>query len=886
MTIAHYKILSKLGEGGMGVVYRATDTKLNRDVAIKVVPEAFAADKDRMARFAREAQVLASLNHPNIAAIYGVEERALVLELVEGPTLAERIEQGKIPLAEALPICRQIAEALEYAHDKGIIHRDLKPANVKLTNDGNAKVLDFGLAKALSNEPMTGDPGNSPTLTIGASMAGMIMGTAAYKSPEQARGIEADRRADNWSFGVMFYEMLTGRRMFGGDSISDTLAAVLKTDPDWSALPPDTPPAIRRLLRRCLERDRKQRLSHIGDARLEIDEALAGAPEAQIPSARRGIPIWVAALLGLTTLACLAGTLVFLRETAQPAVPVRFQIPPPENTSFGGTAMALSPDGRQLAFIASGADRRQSIWVRPLDSVAAHALPGTEGANSLPFWSPDSRTIGFLVQGKLKKIEASGGPPQTLCEVPGILLAGSWSREGTIIFGTPDGGLMRVPQAGGMAVQLTTSDRSKGELGHLRPWFLSDGRHFLYWSRTVQPENAAIYLATLDGKERKRLVSSKQTGAYAPPTAGSVNGHLLFLREGTLMALPLDAKRFEPAGEPFPVAEQVGSRLAMGFFSVSANGLLAYRHGRSGIGPLAWFDRQGKSLATLGSNASYYSGPTLSPDGKRVAVDQLDSMGNRDVWVLDVVRGVPSRFTFDALNDVSPVWSSNGTRLAFASDRSTQGIFDIYMKDSSGSGKEELLLKTGSSMYPNDWSPDGRYLLYNAASEKTGYDLWVLPVQGASPEDRKPVPYLQTPFNERLGQFSPDGRWIAYTSDESGSLQVYVQSFPAGAGKFQVSTAGGSQPRWRREGKEMFYIGTDGRLMAVDVKTSAKFEAGEPKALFDPQLLVRDSAEVYVHYDVTADGKRFLVNSLNSAADGPAEAPITVVVNWLAGVKR
>ena len=675
--------------------------------------------------------------------------------------------------------------------------------------------------------------------------------------------------------------------MFGDGTMSDTLAAVLKTDPDWSALPPETPPQIRKLLRRCLQRDRKQRLPHIADARLEIDEALVGALDAPVPASRRGIPIWVTALLGLTTLAGLAGTLIHLREPPPQPVPMRFQIPAPEKTSFGNTGLALSPDGRRLAFIAIGADGRSMLWVRPLDSIAAQALPGTEGASYLPFWSPDNRSIGFLVQGKVKKIEASGGPPQTLCEVPGVVVGGSWNRDGVIIFGTPIGGLFRVPQAGGVATQLTTSNRSQGELGHLRPWFLPDGRHFLYFTRTVPAENAAIYLATLDGKERKRLVSSKQAGAYAPPGAGSENGHLLFLRDGTLVALPLDAKRFEPAGEPFPVAEQVGSWLAMGLFSVSANGVLAYRNGNSVSGTqLVWFDRQGKSLATLGPAGTYNSGPTLSPDGKRVAVGQLDSTGNWDIWLMDVARGVPTRFTFDTLNDISPVWSPNGTQLVFASDRSIAGPFDIYEKDSSGSGKEELFLKSGSSMFPNDWSPDGRHILYTVDSEKAGSDLWVVPVQGGKPEGGKPMPYLQTPFSEKQGQFSPDGRWIAYSSDESGSFQIYVQSFPAGGGKFQVSTGGGSEPRWRRDGKEIFYIGADGRLMAVDVRTIPKFEAGAPKALFDAQLTIFSPTLPFFHYDVTADGRRFLVNSAVTAKDGSIEAPITVVVNWQAAVKR
>jgi eukaryotic-like serine/threonine-protein kinase len=897
-SIGHYRIVSKIGEGGMGAVYRATDTKLNREVAIKVLPVAFARDPDRLARFTREAQVLASLNHPNIAAVYGVEERAIVMELVEGQSPA-----GPLSPENALPLIRQLIDALEYAHEKGVVHRDLKPANLKITPEGRLKVLDFGLAKALSAETAsTGNPASSPTLTMQGTMAGMIMGTAAYMSPEQARGQRVDKRADIWSFGVVFYELLTGRNLFGGDTVSDTLAAVLKTDPDWTALPPDTPPAIRRLLRRCLDRDRQRRLADIADARLEIDEALGDSPAlASASPARAAFRWWNAPVaLGVLTavvlvaLAGLAVAVVHFRETPPQPAAMRFQIPAPEKASFGDTGLALSPDGRQLAFIASGADGHPMLWVRPLDSVTAHALPGTEGAGWVPFWSPDSRFIGFVVQGKLKKIEAAGGPPQTLCEVPGGLLGGSWNRDGVVIFGTPNGGLFRVSQAGGVAARLTTSDESHGELGHLRPWFLPDGRHFLYFSRTVNPEAAGIYLATLDSTERKRLAATNQGGAYAPPAAGSQNGHLLFLREGTLMALPLDARRFEPAGEPFPLAEQVGSILATGFFSVSANGVLAYRNGPAAVGfgsQLVWFDRQGKSLGVLGPPGDYARGPAISPDGNRVAVDQLDTgtAGNRDVrdvWVLDVARGVRTRFTFDSVQDFSPAWSPNGTRLVFASNRGTAGAYGIYQKDSSGTGKEELLLQSGLPILPNSWSPDGRYLLYSATGQNGRVELWVLPVAGGTPPDSKPVPYLQEPYNERQGQFSPDGRWIAYSSDESGSNQIYVQSFPAGAGKFQVSTAGGLQPRWRRDGKEIFYISADGRLTAVDVKTSPKFETGAPQALFDAQLTGVGLARPYFRYDVAADGKRFLVNTVAADRAGPAPTPITVIVNWPAALKH
>ena len=758
-SLAHYRIVSKLGEGGMGAVYLATDTKLNRDVAIKVLPENFAADPDRLARFTREAQVLASLNHPNIAAIYGVEDRALVLELVEGKTLA-----GPMPLDEVLPIARQIAEALEYAHEKGIIHRDLKPANIKVTPEGRVKVLDFGLAKALTGETAGADPASSPTLTMRATMAGVIMGTAAYMSPEQARGQNVDRRSDIWAFGVVLYEMLTGRQMFGGDTVSDSLAAVLKTDPDWSAIPPQTPMAIRRLLRRCLERDRMRRLSDIGDARLEIDEAMAGiaepSPEAAPERPRRAFG-WLNLAAGVVGLAGLAVAVVHFRETQPDPVPVRFQIPAPEKTEFGQGGMALSPDGRRLAFVVTAGSGQSMLWVRSLDSVDARALPGTEGAQYVPFWSPDGRFIGFGAARTLKKVDASGGPPQALCEIPGQILGGSWSRDGTILFGYNAGGLYRVAQSGGVPAKATTSDEAHGELGHLRPWFLPDGRHFLYVARTANPQDFAIYLATIDGKERKRLVASRQSGVYAPPAPGAEYGHLLFLRDTTLMAQPMDPKRFDLAGEPFLVADQVGSVLALGYFSVSANGVLAFRNGAASFfryAQLAWFDRAGKPQGLLGPPAPYSGSLSMSPDGQRVAAEQTDGSGNRDIWVLDVARGVPARFTFSTAQDREPVWSPDGSRLTFMSDRTAGNIPAIYWKAANGSGDEELLLKTGTASMPLAWSPDGRLLLYETLDSKTGWDFWVLPVL---PSRADPAPYLRTPFRENQGQFSPDGRWMA-----------------------------------------------------------------------------------------------------------------------------
>jgi Tol biopolymer transport system component len=898
-TIAHYRILSKLGEGGMGEVWRATDTKLNRDVAIKILPHALSQDPDRMARFSREAQVLASLNHPNIAAIYGVEERAIVMELVEGETL-----RGPLPLETALPIARQIADALEYAHEKGVVHRDLKPANIKVTPEGRAKVLDFGLAKALSGENTAPDPATSPTLTMRATMAGVILGTAAYMSPEQARGAATDKRSDIWSFGVVLYEMLTGREMFRGESVSDILAGVLKTDPDWSALPADTPAAVRRLLRRCLERDRKRRLPDIADARIEIDEALAApaadATPAVAPARTRGVAWPAFAVVSILALAALAVAYMHFREAPPETPVVRFQIPAPEKTQFpSGFRLALSPDGRRIAFSAADAAGRVSLWVRSLDSLEAHPLPGTGNPSGAPFWSPDSRWIGFMSDGKLQKIEASGGPPQTLCRVAGNSFFGTWNRQGVILFGSFNGmtGLFRVSQSGGDAVQVTTIDRSLQEIAHTIPYFLPDGRHFIYFVYSPS-QSSGTYLATLDGKERKLLLRSSNAAVYAPPAPGQENGHLLFLREGgALMAQPIESRTYDLAGDPVPVADQVGSYLTYGLFSASANGVLAYRPG-SGLAAeieLMWFDRTGKPQGRLGPLGNYID-VALSAEGKRAAVSGDVQSTEREIWLLDVPRGVLQKFTFDASRNWRPVWSPDGGRVLFASNRA--GSYDLYHKDAGGASNEELLLKSDHPKYPLDWSPDGRFVLFESADAKTKEDLWILPLdaeRGArSLQPGTPAPFLNSPFNETQGQFSrgpegaPEGapRWVAYASDESGSFEVYVQPFPKGSGKFQVSTNGGHMPRWRGDGKELFYLAPDGNLMAVAVKLSPHFEAELPKALFTTRVLSGANTGLGTfRYAVTPDGNRFLINTQTQSSEANA-SPITVVLNWTAGLKK
>jgi eukaryotic-like serine/threonine-protein kinase len=749
--IGHYEVLSLLGQGGMGEVYRARDTKLKRDVALKVLPEAFARDPERMARFQREAEVLASLNHTNIAQIYGVEERALAMELVEGEA-----PKGPMPFDEAWKIGSQIAAALEYAHDKGIIHRDLKPANIKVTPDGTVKLLDFGLAKAFSNqkEP-SASPENSPTLTLGATEVGVILGTAAYMAPEQARGKAVDKRADIWSFGVVLYELLTGERVFTGEDAAETLAAVIHKPPDLAKVPLQA----RRLLDQCLQKDPKQRLRDIGDAkRLVGENAVAGAAATQQSRPPR---LWIAAT-SICFLAAAALAFIQFRERPPEARSIRFQIPPPEKSSF--QSFQLSPDGRVLVF--TSADRR--LWTRALDSLQAQPLQGTDGA-IYPFWSPDSAFIAFFAQGRLKKIAASGGPPQTLCEV-GNARGGAWSRDGLILFSPKTNSpLFRVPATGGIPVQ-ATGKNSTSLATHEFPYFLPDGRHFIYTILGAKVGESGIYLGSLDGKPSLRLLSEASNAVYASPQSPSPSGHLLFRRGDTLMAQSFDIAQLRLIGDQFPVAERVGSMgtaTIFGAFSLSDNGMLAYGAGSSSTIQLAWVGRAGKPMGSFGPPASY-SHFRLAPDERRITFDAGQS-GNLDVWVLDSIRGVTSRLTFDPAIDNLPLWSPDGLRIVWSSNRG--GGFDLYIKSANGTGPEELLIKMGTATgWATDWSKDGRFLLYQRPGEKTGQDLWIAPQFG----DRKLFPYLQTQFDEQEGQFSPNGKWVAYVSNESGRDEVYV----------------------------------------------------------------------------------------------------------------
>ena len=853
-----YEILAPIGAGGMGEVYRALDTKLKRDVALKVLPEAFAQDPERMLRFQREAEVLASLNHPNIAHIYGIEERALIMELVDGQTL-----HGPLPLETALNYARQIADALEAAHEKGIIHRDLKPANVMITPAGVIKVLDFGLAAvAQSSDPS--NPANSPTLTISPTRAGMILGTAAYMAPEQARGAALDKRADIWAYGVVLYEMLTGQQPFEGPTVSDTLAAVLKTEPDLTQVPAQA----RRLLKKCLEKDPKKRLRDIGDAKLLLEEAPA-APLAPNGASRSRFSMagWIAAALLL--LALIALSFIHFRKAPPPEErSVRFQVPLPEKST--DAIFRLSPDGRYLAISGSQSGATSRLWVRPLDSLETRPLPETDGAR-LPFWSPDSASIGFFAQGKLKRIALAGGPPQTICDAPrGV--GGTWNRDGVIVF-MPDIGkpFSRVPAAGGVPEPVTKLAASDPQAF---PQFLPKGDRFLYLTIALgKPDVIGIYASSLDEKPPVRILASPLSATYVPPNASGNTGRLLFLRESTLMAQAFDPERLRLSGEMVPVAESVGT-VDFGFlpaFSVSESGVLAYSSGAAGANrELVWLDRTGKQMESAGPPGDY-GNFRLSPDEKRIVMDRSVAQSAQDIWVLDLLRGVTSRLTFDPAIDNLPIWSPDGQRILFPSNR--KGSFDLYIKAASGAGQEEPLIKMGTPTgWATDWSRDGRFILYQIPGAKTGQDLWIAPQFG----DRKPFPYLQTQFNEQAGAFSPDGRWIAYVSDESGRNEIYVQAFPLSGEKHEISSGGGSEPYWRKDGTELFYLAADRNLMAVPVKLGTTITPGTPKALFPVPL-----SEQQHSYAVTGDGQRFLVSRL--AGEMP---PITVVLNWEAGLKK
>ena len=783
--LGRYEIRSKIGAGGMGEVYRARDTELGRDVAVKVLPSSFSADADRLQRFQQEACAAGALNHPNILSIYDVGKHDsspyVVSELLEGDTLRKRVSGTPLAQRRAIDYALQIAHGLAAAHEKGIIHRDLKPDNIFVTNDGRVKILDFGLAKLTQldgNQAQT----DIPTRRVDTD-PGVVMGTVGYMSPEQLKGRSVDQRSDIFSFGAILYEMLSGRRAFHGESAAETMSAILKEDPpELSETNKTVSPALERLVNHCLEKNSEARFHSARDLAFAL-EALSGTSvtSGETATALVSIPArpksrerlaWIVAgvfLLGL--LAALPFAIAYLSRAPADERVIKLSLLPPEKATMTGIVMAVavSPDGRRLAFVANtnGANR---LWVRSLDSLTAQLLPGTEGvsAASAPFWSPDSRFIGFAAGGKLKRIEASGGPPQTLCDAS-TTRGGTWNRDGVIVFATGVSGVLyRIPATGGEPVPVTKLDQSRSDTVHRWPYFLPDGQRFLYFVRSSQTESGGIFVGSLDGKEPKRLLPGVINAVYGPPD------FLLFLRDGTLMAQRFDVDNLQLTGEPSPIAEHVAYNMGLGrgAFSVSENGVLAYTSGSSEINQPLWFDRAGKQLGSVGTAGLYFT-VWLSPDESRAAVNRVDTQtGTNDIWLFDLQRGVPSRFTTDPASDSNPLWSPDGSRIVFTSNR--QGISDLYQKMASGGGNEEVLLKSDEEKWPDDWSLDGRFIIYQSFNAKTKWDLWVLPMIG----DRQPTKFLQTDFNEQQAQFSPDGKWLAYVSDESGEQEVYIRDIP------------------------------------------------------------------------------------------------------------
>jgi serine/threonine protein kinase/Tol biopolymer transport system component len=888
-----YEVRSAIGAGGMGEVYQAHDTKLGRDVAIKVLPEAFAHDADRLSRFQREAKTLAALNHPNIATIYGLEQSGgtsyLVMELVSGETLAERVKRdGAVSVEETLAIAKQIAEALEAAHEKSIIHRDLKPANVKLTPEGKVKVLDFGLAKAFAGDGANDDPSNSPTLSAAATMQGTILGTAAYMSPEQARAKAVDKRTDIWAFGCVLYELLAGRQAFHGETTTEILAAVLRGEPDWQALPASTPGKIRDLLRRCLQKEMNKRARDAGDARIEIEEALAAPVTAELTTAaptkgfhalgRRALILSLGTLLLGAVIASLA-TWNLKPSPPQPVTRTVINLPSGQQLTGldSGVAVALSPDGTHLAYVARQGGTQQ-IYLRAMDSLEARPVPGTEGAVS-PFFSPDGQWLGFFAGGKLKKVSVSEGAAVNVGDtaVPG---GGSWGSKGMIAFApTLVGALQQVSDSGGAPQKLTRLE--KGEVSQRWPEFLPGGKAVLFAASPTSGNWTAAHIAvqSFETGERRNLV---QGGGTLPRYAPS--GHLVYAQGGNLIAVPFDPQRLSSTGAAVPVVEGALQSPSSGAtqYSFSATGTLVYVPGgvQGAQRRLVWVTRNGAEQP-LAAPAHAYLAPRLSPDGRRVAVTITEQ--ESQTWLYDLSRETLTRLTFEGNSNQYPVWTPDGKRIAFQSSK--EGPLNIFWQLADGSGGLERLATSEDTQAAHSWSPDGQLLAFIEVNPTTRFDIWVLRMGDPSPGSglvRKAQPFLRTPFNESVPRFSPDGRWLAYISDESGRYEIYVQPYPGPGGKWQISTEGGTEPAWNPNGRELFYRSGD-KMMAADIATQLGFAAGKPRMLFEGPYLPTPST--IPNYDVSPDGQRFLMLKPVEQT-GAAPTQINVVLNWFEELKR
>jgi Tol biopolymer transport system component len=871
-----YEIVAPIGAGGMGEVYKARDTRLDRDVAIKILSAHLGSNEEIRQRFEREAKTISKFSHPHICALYDIgregETDYLVMEYLEGESLADRLGRGALPNDQVLRYGIEIADALDKAHRQGIVHRDLKPGNVMITKTG-VKLLDFGLAKPLSTagaRPVSGASLMATEAQVSQPLTerGTILGTFQYMAPEQLEGGEADSRSDIFAFGAVLYEMATGRKAFTGKSQASLISSIMREEPaPISSIAPMVPPALNRVVRTCLAKDPEDRFQTAHDVKLQLEWVQEGGSEAGLPAPvvarrkNREKVAWAAA--AVMTVAAAALGFGFWKRTPPPKHTMRFDVDVPAEVTFLD-APKISPDGRILAFDATDASGKHRIWIRPLNALQGHALAGTEGTHR-PFWSPDSKYLAFIADGKLMKVDVAGGPPQKICDAPSGS-DGTWAPDGVILFdGNVTDPIQRVPASGGVpaVVVKPATERKEIEIGW--PEVLPDGKHFLYMALAANRADSMYRIASLDGKENRPFAPAQSMITYVDP------GYLLFLRERTLVAQPFDAKTLKTTGEPIPLAEKVGSdTVGLGRYSVSREGTLAYRTGDT-TDRMVWVDPAGKELETIGDPAQYHD-PALSPDGKRLAYDLIDPRnGKYDVWVRDLARNVSSRFSFSEGNGYVPVWSPDGTRIAYSVGS------DLVVKSADGQGAETPLgEKSAEFKAASDWSRDGKYIAFSVQAKDTNWDIWILPTFG----DRKPYPFLKTKFSELWPYFSPDGRYIAYQSNESGRTEVYVQSFPGPGGKWQISAEGGADAHWSADGKQLFFRSADQKLMAVPVTTGATFEAGTPKALFQVHL---DTGTSRTRFVPAGNGDRFL---LVATPAREAMAPTTVVLNWMADLGK